>query len=66
MRFSKNTSPLAKTVAVFLDWYELRILKGIARFAREKQWALLFDYAQVHKWSSISGRAGCRILCGMS
>jgi len=58
MRFTKNTPKVApaKNVAVFLSWYEPRILRGIARYSREKQWALLFDYTQVHKWSAISNK----------
>ena len=58
MRVSKNTSRTApsKTVAVFLSWFEPRILKGIARLAREKNWVLLLDYAQVHKWSAIPNK----------
>lgn len=42
-----------KTVAVFLDWYEPRFLTGIASFAKENDWALLFDYAQAHRWSAV-------------
>lgn len=58
MRYTKNTPKVApaKNVAVFLSWYEPRILRGIARYSREKQWALLFDYTQVHKWSAISNK----------
>jgi DNA-binding LacI/PurR family transcriptional regulator len=58
MRVSKNTSRTrpSKTVAVFLSWFEPRILKGIARLAREKNWVLLLDYAQVHKWSAIPNK----------
>ena len=58
MRYTKNTPKVApaKNVAVFLSWYEPRILRGIARYSREKQWALLFDYTQVQKWSAISNK----------
>lgn len=53
---SNNRRPPAKTIAVFLTWFEPRILKGIARLAREKNWVLLLDYAQVHKWSAIPNK----------
>lgn len=58
MRFSKTAPapPRIKTVAVFLDWYEPRILKGIARFAKEKHWGLILDNAQVQKWAAIPNK----------
>lgn len=53
------------TVAVFLDWYDPRILKGIARFARQSDWTLIFDYAQVHKWGRMpEGLTGILFICG--
>lgn len=36
-----------------MSWHEPRILKGIARFAREKNWVILFDNAQSKGWSAI-------------
>lgn len=56
MRFPRTTSAPARTVAVFMDWHEPRMLKGIARFARERQWVLLFDYAQSHMWSPVPNK----------
>lgn len=56
MRLSKPKGPAKKTVGVLLDWHEPRILKGISRFAREKEWALLFDYAQSHKTQVEAGK----------
>lgn len=53
MPSSKNHRSPAKTIAVFLSWHEPRILKGIARFAREKNWVILFDYAQPKGWAAI-------------
>lgn len=53
MIFTPTTRSPSKTVAVFLDWYEPRFLTGIARLAKERNWALLFDYAQAHKWSAV-------------
>ena len=49
MKLAKPKGAAKKTVGVLLDWHEPRILKGISRFAHEKEWALLFDYAQGHK-----------------
>lgn len=48
-----NRRSLTKTIAVFLSWHEPRILKGIARFARENNWVILFDYAQNKGWAAI-------------
>jgi LacI family transcriptional regulator len=58
MRFPRTaTTPLrTKTVAVYLDWYEPRILRGIARFAKEKHWGLILDNAQVQKWAAIPNK----------
>lgn len=53
MPSSKNRRSPAKTIAVFMSWHEPRILKGIARFAREKNWVILFDNAQSKGWSAI-------------
>ena len=53
MPSSKNSRSPAKTIAVFLSWHEPRILKGIARFARESNWVILFDNAQPKSWSTI-------------
>lgn len=53
MPSSKNRRSHAKTIAVFMSWHEPRILKGIARFAREKNWVILFDNAQSKGWSAI-------------
>ena len=53
MPSSKNSRSPAKTIAVFLSWHEPRILKGIARFARERNWVILFDNAQPKSWSTI-------------
>ena len=53
MPSSKNRRSPAKTIAVFLSWHEPRILKGIARFARERNWVILFDNAQSKGWSAI-------------
>ena len=53
MIFTPRKKSPSKTVAVFLAWYEPRFLNGIARLAKERNWALLFDYAQVHKWSAV-------------
>jgi LacI family transcriptional regulator len=43
-----------RTVAVFLGWYDQRILAGFARFAKKKRWAVVFDFAMVHQWSNES------------
>lgn len=53
MIFTPTKKSPSKTVAVFLDWYEPRFLVGIAQLAKERNWALLFDYAQTHKWSAV-------------
>jgi LacI family transcriptional regulator len=57
MRLSKPKGAAKKTVGVLLDWHEPRILKGISRFAREKEWAMLFDYAQGHKVAAEAGKS---------
>jgi LacI family transcriptional regulator len=39
------------TVAVYLAWFEPRILEGIASFARGNGWRLLLDHAQENTWA---------------
>jgi LacI family transcriptional regulator len=56
MKLAKPKGAAKKTVGVLLDWHEPRILRGISRFAREKEWALLFDYAQGHKAQAEAGK----------
>ncbi len=49
-------------VAVILSWYEPRMLKGIATYAKEHDWSLLLDSAQEHGWTALpAGLNG--ILC---
>ncbi len=38
-----------------MDWYEPRIIAGVADFARSANWALILDYAQVHRWPDSPG-----------
>lgn len=51
-----------KTVAVYLGWYDHRILTGFARYAKERKWTVIFDFAMVHQWSSPSVKVD-GILC---
>ncbi len=54
MKQTGSKEKTCKTVAVYLGWYDQRILTGFARFAKENRWSVIFDFAMVHQWSSES------------